>query len=206
MKKTSKTGPAFSIPTLAKAILLGLILTAGTTSGVYAQGQVASGTISGSGVGLYTYNLSFKDAAAATSPIGSVWYSWVPGAFFLPGTPSAASAPAGWSAVIDANSVQFIASAPANFIQPGQTLIGFSYQASFSPAQLAAAPNSGVSVAYSGGLFSDNGNTFTVQTVAVPEPSVSTLLISGLVGLFWVSRSIRVTPCSTRPVRYFSHQ
>ena len=68
----------------------------------------------------------------------------------------------------------------------GQSLSGFSYQATFTPAQLAAAPNSGRSVAYSGGLFSDGGNTFTVQTV--PEPSSVMLLMLGITGLRGIAR------------------
>jgi hypothetical protein len=41
-------------------------------------------------------------------------------------------------------------------------------------------------VAYSGGLFSDAGNTFNV--VVVPEPSTLALLIPGAIGLCLVVR------------------
>ena len=167
--------------TAAGRILLGLMLVAGTATSVHAQGQIASGTISGSGSGPYTYNLSFSDAASSLSPVGSVWYAWVPGFLYLPGVPTSASAPAGWTATISGDSIQFVANSPADYIAPGSSLSGFSYQAAFSPAQLAAAPNSGVSVAYSGGLFSDAGDTFTVETV--PEPSTLALLICGATGL-----------------------
>jgi hypothetical protein len=176
------------ITAAAGSILLGLILAAGTAPSVHAQGQIASGLISGSGSGPYTYALSFSDAPSATSPVGSVWYAWVPGFFYLPGVPTSASVPAGWAANISGNSIQFTANAPANYITPGNSLSGFGYQATFSPAQLAAAPNSGRSDAYSAGLFSDGGNIFTVQIVAVPEPSTLTLLICGAVGLCLVGR------------------
>jgi hypothetical protein len=171
------------ITAAAGRILLGLLLVAGTAASVLAQGQIASGTISGSGSGPYTYSLSFSDAAGSLSPVGSVWYAWVPGFFYLPGTPTSASAPAGWTATISGDSVQFMANAPADYITAGQTLSGFSYQATFSPAQLAAAPNSGRSDAYSAGLFSDTGYIFTVQIVSAPEPSTLTLLICGAAGL-----------------------
>jgi hypothetical protein len=160
---------------------LTLLIALGTASATFAQGQIASGTISGAGSGPFSYNLTFSDGASATSPIGSVWYSWVPGFFYLPSTPTGASAPSGWTAAIFSNSIQFTANSPANDIQPGNSLSGFSYQATFSPAQLAAAPNSGVSVAYSAGLFSDGGDTFTVQ--AVPEPSSLGFLGVGVLGL-----------------------
>jgi hypothetical protein len=160
----------------AGGLLLNLLLILATAPSAHAQGQIASGTLSGAGSGPFTYSLQFSDAAGATSPIGSVWYAWVPGQFYLPGSPSSASAPSGWTATVVGDSVQFLASSTANYITPGQSLSGFSYQASFTPAQLAAALNSGVSVAYSAGLFSDAGYTFTVQTV--PEPT--TILLAGL--------------------------
>ena len=78
---------------LAGALLLGFLLAAGSAASAHAQGQIASGTVSGSGSGPYTYDLTFSDASSATSPVGSVWYAWVPGSFYLPGTPTGASAP-----------------------------------------------------------------------------------------------------------------
>jgi hypothetical protein len=170
----------------AGSILVALLLLSGTAIHVLAQGQIASGTVSGTGSGPYTYNLTFSDAAGSLSPVGSVWYAWVPGNFYLPGVPTSASAPAGWTFSIQGDSVQYIASSPANYITAGHSLSGFGYQANFSPAQLAAAPNSGLSVAYSAGLFSDGGNTFTVQTV--PEPSTLTLLMAGGIPLFLAAR------------------
>jgi hypothetical protein len=185
MKNISQVNFSF-LTTAATRILLGFVLAFGTASFVHAQGQIASGTIGSSGAGPFSYSLTFSDSASATSPVGSVWYSWVPGEFFLPGTPTSASAPAGWTATIFLNSVQFVASSPANDITAGQTLSGFGFQATFSPAQVAAAANTGVSVAYSGALFSDVGDTFTVQ--AVPEPSGQMLLLAGATTLWLVGR------------------
>jgi hypothetical protein len=168
--------------------LLGLFLAFGSAASVRAQGQNASGTVSGSGSGPYVFDVSFSDAGSATSPIGSVWYAWIPGQFFLPGTPTSASAPSGWTANIQGSSIQFLASSPANYIQPGQQLSGFSFQATFSPATLAATANSGQSDAYSAGLFSDGGNIFTVQPSSVPEPSSLALVIPGAIGWLMVRR------------------
>jgi F0F1-type ATP synthase membrane subunit c/vacuolar-type H+-ATPase subunit K len=171
---------------ISTALSLNLLVGLGTASTAYAQGEIASGTISGAGSGPYVYGLTFRDGSGATSTIGSVWYSWVPGFFYLPGTPTSASAPAGWTANISSDSVQYTANSPANYIQPGQSLSGFGYQAAFSPSQLAAAPNSGESVAYSGGLFSDGGDTFTVQ--AVPEPSAMAFVGTSVLGLALAGR------------------
>jgi hypothetical protein len=175
----------FTISTGAR-MLLGFLLAAGTAACVHAQGQIGSGTISGSGSGPYDYSLTFSDDATATSPVGSVWYAWVPGQFFLPGTPTSASAPAGWTANIAGDSVQFVAGSSADYITAGQSLSGFGFQATFSPATLAATPNSGVSVAYSAGLFSDGGNQFTVQPV--PEPSGQMLLLLAGATVWWFIR------------------
>jgi hypothetical protein len=168
---------------VATRILLSLMLAAGTALSVLAQGQIANGSIGSSGAGPYTYSLTFGDAAGATSPVGSVWYAWIPGFFYLPGSPTSASAPPGWTATVFGNSVQFVANSPGNDIAPGQSLSGFSYQAAFTPAQLAAAPNSGLSVAYSAGLLSGAGFTFTVAIV--PEPSAQMLLVPGA-GVLWL--------------------
>jgi hypothetical protein len=103
--------------------------------------------------------------------------------------PTSASTPAGWTATITANSVKYVADSSTNDIAAGQSLSGFGYQATFSPTQLAAATNSGLAVAYSGGLFSDSGNTFTVQ--AVPEPSGQMLLLSGMIAVWLIRRKLQ---------------
>jgi hypothetical protein len=187
----NKASQSFVIRTTISAasvgkILLWFVLSVVIVPSLFSQGQVANGTISSSGTGPYFYSLSFSDAPGSTAPIGSVWYAWVPGFFYLPGPPSSASAPVGWTANISGHSIQFVANSSADDILPGRSLSGFSYLASFTPAQLAAASNSGLSVAYSAGLFSDSGFTFTVQ--AVPEPSMGILFVSGAIGLLLSAR------------------
>jgi hypothetical protein len=171
--------------TIASKLFVALLLSASAVSTGLCQGDIASGTVSGSGTGPFTYSLTFSDASNATAPIGSIWYGWVPGLFFLPSSPTSAQAPAGWTATVFGNSVQFVANSAADDIAAGQTLSGFGYHATFSPSDLAAAPNSGESVAYMGALSSDAGNTFNVVTV--PEPSSAMLIISGVLGCLFLT-------------------
>lgn len=182
---TEMQQPLFGLRTRIQFMLV-VLLTITSAATLWAQGDIPGGTLTSSGSGpSYTYNLSFTDGGAATSPIGSIWYAWVPGQFFLPGMPTGASAPTGWTATVSSDSVQFVASSSQYDIAPGHSLSGFSYTATFTPAQLASAPNSGKSDAYTGGLFSDGGQIFTVQTV--PEPSMLSLLGVSL-GVWWARR------------------
>jgi hypothetical protein len=160
------------------------------TSTVFAQGDIPSGTISSSGSGPYSYSLTFADSASSTSPIGSIWYSWVPGFLYLPGDPTTASAPTGWNASIVGNSIQYSASSSTYYITAGSSLSGFGYTATFSPATLASTANSEESVAYeTGTIESGPGATFVVGVV--PEPS--TLALLGFGGAFLLGLARRKT-------------
>jgi hypothetical protein len=87
-----------------------------------------------------------------------------------------------------ANSIQYSSGSAATDIAPG-TSASFSFVASFSPAQLAAAPDSGLTVAYAGAVDASTPNeTFTV-TEGVPEPSTTSLLAIPLVG--WLAGRFR---------------
>jgi len=165
-----------------------MALALGGSLSLQAQTINASGQVSGvlSSPGVYHYTLTISEGLGTTTPIGSIWYAWVPGAFYLPSAPTSASGPAGWTANIFANSIQFSANSTASDIAPG-TSRTFDYFASFSPAQLAAAPNSGVSFAYAGAVdASSPSELFTVQLV--PEPSIAAF---GLLGLFLIRRRLR---------------
>src|SRR5271155_4091186 len=120
-------------PAIGSRIFLAVLLMMGAGVSAPGQGQMAGGTVSGSGSGPYTYSLTFSNSAAATAPVGSIWYAWVPGSFFLPGVPTSSLAPVGWAATIVSDSIQFTADAPADYLTAGEVLTGFSYQASFTP-------------------------------------------------------------------------
>lgn len=175
-------------------ILLAMVLVTVSAPRAWAVGDIPSGTISGSGTGpSYIYNLTFSDASTATSPVGSIWYGWLPPVYdYLPGVPTSVSVPAGWNYSISANSIEFSASSSSFDIAAGSSLSGFSYTATFSPATLAGDPEAAYSYAYAGGIESDSGAFFSVTTV-VPEPSTAALFAVSALGMAAVRcRRLRV--------------
>jgi hypothetical protein len=178
-----------------KSLCLALAVMAGLVAGmehVQAQGYIPSATLSAvpAGGGTYNYTLTLYNGAGATGNIGSFWYAWVPGEFYLPTNPSGVSAPAGWTGAPfpfgGASSIQYSADSPADAILPGGSL-SFGFVSTDLPSVLAGnAPNHpgtpiGTSFVYSGGFFSDVGGQFVVQPV--PEPSPLTLIGVGALGV-----------------------
>lgn len=162
-------------------IILAIVL-AGTCAGTaLAQGDIPSGSYTSSGSGPYTYDLTFKDSASATAAIGSVWYAWIPFQNNLPGSPTSALAPFGWTESISGGSIMFTASSSVYDIQPGQSLSGFSFTASFAPSSLT--PSTQESDAYLAGIEGDPGVVFTVTPGTVPEPSAAALFGISALGL-----------------------
>jgi len=158
-----------------------------TGSVAFAQGEMATGTVSGilSG-GSYDYTITL-DNISGSVPIGGFWYSWTPTIspfFYLPSVPTSSSAPTGWSSFVDGNSIQFGANTPGNALAPGNS-IEFHYVASFSPSQLTG--DAGYSYVYSGGIEGDPGAFVNVVTVPAPEPSSRVLLTIASFGLVFAS-------------------
>jgi PEP-CTERM motif len=168
-------------------LILGVLLALGSASVAWAQGESASGTVSGLFNGSsYDYTITLNNTSSSGS-IGSFWYSWTPNIppfFYLPSTPSSATAPAGWSAFIDGTSIQYTSSGSP--LAPLQS-IQFHYNASFTPAQLTG--NAGYSYVYTGGIEGDPGAF--VNIVTVPEPASLGLLTAGVLGLVWARRKLR---------------
>jgi len=166
-----------------RKLLINLLAVLGAASTVFAQGESASGTVSGvPNGGSYDYTIMLNNTSASVS-IGSFWYSWTliyPPYFYLPSTPTSSLAPAGWSYFIDGNSIQYAANSAADDIAPGSSL-QFHYSASFSPAQLTG--QAGYSMVYSGGIEGDPGSFVNVVTVPAPEPSSLGLLTAGFLTL-----------------------
>jgi hypothetical protein len=168
-----------------------LLLAAGPACIAVGQTETASATLTGVQSGsLYDYTLTLDNTGPV--PIGTFWYAWVPGAFFLPSTPASATAPTGWNAdIFHSYSIQYTASSSADYLAPGSSL-NFSFTSTDTPAALAGySPHDpsdlvGTSYIYSAGPLSDSGYEFVVQSV--PEPSALGWLAAGFLGLAIVQR------------------
>jgi hypothetical protein len=107
--------------------------------------------------------------------------------------------PSGWSDIVthggtsDGYAIQWVASGPSEALQPSQSLSGYQFQSTVTPAELAAAnvfyaDKLPVTTAfiYSGTPFSDPGFQLEPAISSVPEPSTMlwTALIFGALLLF----------------------
>jgi hypothetical protein len=185
--KLKKTAMKTTLKRISTKLFCNLLIALGPAATVFAQGEAATGQVSGVQNGsIYDYTITLNNTSASVS-IGSFWYSWtpdIPPYFYLPTTPAGASAPAGWAASVDANSIQYYLTSGTP-LGPGQS-IQFQYTASFSPAQLTG--DAGYSYVYSGSIEGDPGSFINIQTVAAPEPSIPGLLAGGFLGVVLAGR------------------
>jgi PEP-CTERM motif len=158
---------------------------------------VASATITSTPDGSnFDYTIKLTDTSASPSPIGTFWFSWVPGQDFMATTPVSEVAPAGWNTNAITNggagdgfAIRWEANSAATAITPGNSLT-FSFVSADTPAQLMGNsifyPSTPVltSFTYSGGPFSDAGDQFVVSfaSTSVPEPSTLALGLLAVVG------------------------
>ncbi|MBI1333088.1 MAG: PEP-CTERM sorting domain-containing protein [Armatimonadetes bacterium] len=130
---------------------------------------------------LFTYDITLHNTG--TTNIGTLWYAWVPGQDYLPVPPSSTSSPSGWT-FTQTTSLGFGTglrwTAPGALeIAPGDTMSGFEFTTTTTPAELAglsifgAHPPVGTSFVYEhafSGLNSSGGFTSIVIN-PVPEPA-----------------------------------
>jgi len=181
---------------------LTLLITLAAASGSLAQNGPELGTATLSGVqnaGLYDYTITLNNTG--TVPIGTFWYAWIPGQFYLPSNPSSVTAPTGWSFSTPSSggsySIEYTASSSLYDLAPGANL-SFEFASTDTPGTLAgdstAYPGTpiGTSFLYEAGAFSDAGKQFVVQSV--PEPSAMSFLGAGfLVLAFAGHRKLRTS-------------
>ena len=196
MKKLSLLIP---IPArLAASLVCVLGMISHTQATEFATGQISSLPLGG---GVYNYTISLNNTG--TSSLETFWFSWVPGANFMPSPPSNISQPAGWGNTITSGpgyAILFTTSTTP--LAAGQSM-DFSFDSSVTPAQMAGSAFGnpvGTSFVYTGGPFSDAGYEFIVQSV--PEPSATNLLLVALLGGVIASRRLRrASSLQPAPVR-----
>jgi hypothetical protein len=143
--------------------------------------------------GVFQYDLTLTDTGTTT--IGTFWFSWVPGAGFMPVGPTGVVSPAGWSDILTNSdgAIQWTTGAP---LTAGSSQSGFEFDSTLTLAQLEAASTSNPSdpvdtfFTYSAAPFSDAGfqGVATPAVAATPEPATFVLLAVALGLLAFASR------------------
>lgn len=172
----------------ASSALAQTITLARSTSSESATAQMTLTSTTGTPASpVYHYDIQVTDTG--TTNIGTFWFAWVPGEDFLPSVPSAISNPTGWGNTLtgsenssDGTAIEWIAT--SNAITPGNSLGGFDFTTTDSPAVLAGmAPShptevTTVSFVYAGGPFSDAGYQFVVTPPVTTTASTTSLVSS----------------------------
>lgn len=180
-------------------LLGGLICAAGPS--LFASGIDASATFTDSMIspGEYQYNLTLDDIGTTT--IGTYWLSWRPGDNFMAVSPTSIDSPTGWQEIITSGgpsggfAIQWTATTSGNDLASGDSLVGFNFDSSLTPAEFES-PSSGSpsdlvdsAFVYNQAPFSDAGFQVVAQPAAVtPEPA-STIIVAIGFGLIVVTTS-----------------
>jgi len=149
-----------------------------------------------------TWQYSFTLTDTGTTPIGTFWFSWLPGQGYMQTAPLSAVAPTGWvatttngTAIGDGFSERWVDTAGA--LMPGQSITGLSFVSSTTPGEIAGpSPFHGgipelTSDVYMGAplVGPDAPLLVTAAPAATPEPSSVVLILSvGVVLLIVKSR------------------
>jgi hypothetical protein len=188
---------------MKRMISLGVVLASGllatsASAGFIDGSAVISSTPDADGVH-FDYSITLTNSSTSTDPIGTFWFSWVPGLDFMTNRPISETTPAGWVANItgggatDGFAIQWVAGSAAADIPIGGSLT-FGFVSSETPAQLAGNsqfhPGNPELTAflYNAAPFSADSEKIVVS--AVPEPSTMALSLVGGLGLL-ASRRLR---------------
>jgi hypothetical protein len=174
---------------LAIVLASGLLVAPASAGVINASGTVQSTALAG---GVFDYTITLTNNSSTTDPIGTFWFSWVPGQDFMGHSPISVASPAGWAdrvtggGATDGFAIQWVAGANAPAFVPGSSL-SFSFTSLETPAQLAGnSPFHGsfpelTAVLFNGAPFSADSEQIqvTVAPGAVPEPSSLVLTLFG---------------------------
>ncbi len=180
------------VHSLRKALVLSGFLTL-PSSALFAVGISATATLTDTQTSSGAYNYTLNLTNTGTTTIGTFWVGWIPGAGFLPTAPTNISSPAGWTEVSTNAGHALQWTTTSSLLASGQSLTGFDFTSTDSPAQLlgtypgtATGVGAGdpdlTSFVYIGAPLADPGSQFVVSEAAptvTPEPGSLVLTLSG---------------------------
>jgi hypothetical protein len=189
----------FTLPHYARKLSLP-VLVAVCAATAHATGISATASYSNTEIspGVYDYTITLDNTGTTT--IGTFWFSWIPGAGFLSETPTNVDSPTGWTDKLTNSGAAIQWTTTTDLLDPGQTLAGFSFESTETPAELqldftgsgtGAGDPVTTSTVYIAAPLADPGDTF----VATPTPEPDTLLLTltglGLAAASFKSRLLR---------------
>ena len=193
---------------LRKTLILSGFL-ALSSSALFAAGISATATLTDTQTASGAYNYTVNLNNTGTTNIGTFWFAWIPGAGFLPTAPTNITSPAGWNEVSTNAGHALQWTTTSSLLASGQSLTGFDFTSTDSPAQLLATyPGTATGVGagdpdltsfvYIGAPLADPGSQFVVSEAAptvTPEPDslVLTLTGFGLAGFATLRRRLSGT-------------
>lgn len=150
------------------------------------------------GGGVFNYTLTLNNLPTSTSPIETLWYSWIPGLDFMSAAPLSTSAPSGWTPSVqhtgsfDGYSIQYTTTTAP--LDPN-TSIQFGFSSTVTPAEVAGYSQvpyypfyyylEDTTFLYS--LSVESGDSQELIAETVPEPSTLALVgfgtIAGAIGI-----------------------
>jgi hypothetical protein len=170
-----------------------LVLGVALAASAHATGIAATATYSYTepSAGVFDYSITLHDTGS--TPIGTFWFSWVPGTGFLSAVPTDLTSPAGWTETLKPAAagkvgIQWTSTTPTDDLDSGMTLTGFSFESTETPAELlldfgGTGPDAGdrvtTSTVYAGAPLMGTADTFVATPV--PEPGTMLLTLSGLI-------------------------
>jgi hypothetical protein len=188
-RQSAKKSWTFKFPATLAMIALATV-SVKTAQAALPPAPTASATITDTQINSTTFNyqIDVQDDADSANTVGTFWFSWVPGKDFMDAKPTSVTSPAGWTDNItgggpgDGFAIQWENTATADILNPGNSLKGFSFDSTDTPAEIAGDsllyPGTPVLTAftYDAAPFSDAGDQILVTLAApVTPPPTSTV-------------------------------
>ncbi|MBX9737026.1 MAG: hypothetical protein K2X32_08875 [Phycisphaerales bacterium] len=158
------------------------------TAGVANAALQGSATVNPTQLTATTWRYDVSISNTGTTPIGTLWFAWIPGQNYLTSQPTSIQSAAGWTPAAigsgSAWSVRWTAQNTSVDINAGGSLGGFSFVSSMTPTAISG--NSPVftttpvttSFFYEAAAFGDPGFRFVASVI--PTPGAAGVLAAGM--------------------------